>query len=172
VVLCGHSYGGMVISGVADRAPDRIRALVYCDAYVPADGESCFDLAGAGYQAVFLDGARADGFSVTPPASLDPRTSAHPLAAFMQAIRLTGAWQRVRRRELIYLSGWSGTPFTELYRRLAADPEWITHTLPVSHNVMADAPDELTEILLATERSVAGDQPRSTLTEKRKRSPR
>src|SRR5262249_11006109 len=38
-VLCGHSYGGMVVSGVADRVPDRVRALVYLDAFVPEHGE-------------------------------------------------------------------------------------------------------------------------------------
>ena len=44
VVLCGHSYGGPVISGAADRVPDRIRSLVYLDAFVPEDGESLHDL--------------------------------------------------------------------------------------------------------------------------------
>ena len=44
IILCGHSYGGFVISGVADRIPDRIRALVYLDAFVPEDGECLFDL--------------------------------------------------------------------------------------------------------------------------------
>jgi pimeloyl-ACP methyl ester carboxylesterase len=43
VVLCGHSYGGMVISGVADRVPEQIRTLVYLDAFVPEDGECIFD---------------------------------------------------------------------------------------------------------------------------------
>ncbi|MGH8314793.1 MAG: alpha/beta fold hydrolase, partial [Steroidobacterales bacterium] len=40
VILVGHSYGGMVITGVADRVPDRIKRLVYLDAFVPRDGES------------------------------------------------------------------------------------------------------------------------------------
>jgi pimeloyl-ACP methyl ester carboxylesterase len=44
VILCGHSYGGNVISGVADQVPERIRTLVYLDAFVPEDGESLFDL--------------------------------------------------------------------------------------------------------------------------------
>src|SRR5438874_13830434 len=43
VVLCGHSYGGCVISGVADRIPDRIAALVYLDAFVPENGQSLHD---------------------------------------------------------------------------------------------------------------------------------
>jgi pimeloyl-ACP methyl ester carboxylesterase len=44
VVLAGHSYGGFVISGVAERVPERIAALVFLDAFVPADGESLWDL--------------------------------------------------------------------------------------------------------------------------------
>jgi len=44
VILIGHSYGGMVATGVADRARDRIATLVYVDAFTPRDGESIFDL--------------------------------------------------------------------------------------------------------------------------------
>jgi pimeloyl-ACP methyl ester carboxylesterase len=44
VVLCGHSYGGCVITGVADRLPNRIGAMVYLDAFTPEDGESLFDI--------------------------------------------------------------------------------------------------------------------------------
>ena len=44
VILCGHSYGGSVIRGIADRVPERIRTLVYLDAFVPEDGECVFDL--------------------------------------------------------------------------------------------------------------------------------
>src|SRR5580765_8572279 len=40
IILVGHSYGGMVITGVADRVPDRIKHLIYLDALVPDDGES------------------------------------------------------------------------------------------------------------------------------------
>jgi len=40
IILVGHSYGGMVITGVADRVPDRIKRLVYLDAMVPNDGDS------------------------------------------------------------------------------------------------------------------------------------
>ena len=44
VVLVGHSYGGMVIGGVAEKIPDRIRSMVFLDAYIPQDGKSGFDL--------------------------------------------------------------------------------------------------------------------------------
>src|SRR5882762_11844283 len=46
IILVGHSYGGMVITGVADRVPDRIRRLVYVDAFVPNDGESVMSIVG------------------------------------------------------------------------------------------------------------------------------
>jgi pimeloyl-ACP methyl ester carboxylesterase len=47
VVLIGHSYGGMVATGVADRAPERLAQLVYLDAFVPRDGQCLFDLLAA-----------------------------------------------------------------------------------------------------------------------------
>jgi pimeloyl-ACP methyl ester carboxylesterase len=65
VVLVGHSYGGMVITGAADRVPDRIRHLVYVDAFVPRDGESLMDIAPAG-TAAFLKSATRSGFVVPP----------------------------------------------------------------------------------------------------------
>jgi pimeloyl-ACP methyl ester carboxylesterase len=45
ITLVGHSYGGMVVTGVADRMAETIRHLIYIDAFLPNDGESCFDLA-------------------------------------------------------------------------------------------------------------------------------
>ncbi len=44
VILVGHSYGGMVISGVAEQVPDRIKQLIYLDAMVPNDGEIAYSL--------------------------------------------------------------------------------------------------------------------------------
>src|SRR6185437_12894064 len=88
VILLGHSYAGMVVSGVLDRTPDRIAAALYADAYVPDDGQSCFGLSNDLHRKLFLDGAAEDGFSVLPPARLaDPRVTPHPLAALLQGIR-------------------------------------------------------------------------------------
>lgn len=53
VVLLGHSYGGMIITGVADRAPERIRRLIYWNAFVPNDGEALNDLVPPHYVALF-----------------------------------------------------------------------------------------------------------------------
>ena len=65
-ILVGHSYGGMVITGVADRLPEPIRRLVYWNAFVPNDGESLNDMVPAHYVEMFDGLVAADG-SITMP---------------------------------------------------------------------------------------------------------
>lgn len=148
-VLVGHSYGGMVITGAADRCPDRVRRLVYSDAYVPADGDSSWALTTMAFRRFFAENSSATGHAVAPPSGLDPRTTPHPVAAFLQSLRLDGAGaSRVVRRDYLYLSGWPSSPFAEVHERLSKDPDWHTHTLPVGHDVVAEAADDLLRILL------------------------
>ena len=68
VVLVGHSYGGMIITGVADRRPDRIRRLVYWNAFVPNNGESVYDMLPPQYIALFdaIAAERGDGSVMLP----------------------------------------------------------------------------------------------------------
>ena len=67
-VLLGHSYGGMIITGVADRVPDRIRRLVYWNAFVPNDGECLNDMVPPNYVGLFdsIAAQRGDGSVVLP----------------------------------------------------------------------------------------------------------
>jgi pimeloyl-ACP methyl ester carboxylesterase len=68
LVLVGHSYGGMIITGVADKVPDRIRRLVYWNAFVPNAGESVTDMLPSGYVELFnaVAAERGDGSVVLP----------------------------------------------------------------------------------------------------------
>jgi pimeloyl-ACP methyl ester carboxylesterase len=157
-VLVGHSYAGMVITGVADRCPGRVGRLVYVDAYVPADGDSCWDVTTQSFRQSFIESATADGFRVAPRPGLDPRATAHPLPSLLQRLRLSGAPGRVRRRDFIYLSGWQESPFSGMYDRLSQDPNWHTHRLPTGHNIVAEAPDKLLEILLQGGGEAADDR--------------
>ncbi|WP_439679627.1 alpha/beta fold hydrolase [Embleya sp. MST-111070] len=148
-VLVGHSYGGMVITGAADRAPDRVRGLVHVDALVPRDGESCWSLVNDQEREWYLRGIGRDGYSSAPLPFFDPRATPHPLASLMQAVRLEGGLDRVARRDFVYATGWDGeSPFEEVHRRLAQDPAWHVHSVASGHNVMREAPDELLKILL------------------------
>lgn len=86
VVLTGHSYGGMVITGVMDRVPDRIRHVVFLDAAVPADGQSIWDLFGGGRP----PGSNiADGMMQVPwvkPDAKPPHNVAQSIKCFSQPV--------------------------------------------------------------------------------------
>lgn len=147
-VLCGHSYAGMVISGVADRVPERVGALVYIDAFVPGNGDSAWSLTNDEQRRWYLEGSRASGHALAPLPFFDPRATSHPLASLVQAIRLTGAVDKVQRKQYVYLSEWPGSPFAPVYERLLRDPAWTVHSLKSGHNVMRDAPDDLRRLVL------------------------
>jgi pimeloyl-ACP methyl ester carboxylesterase len=106
VILVGHSYGGMVITGIADRAADRVGKLVYLDAANPVNGQSLVDVAGPVINAVRPMGETRDGvelvllpapgagafYGVTDPdvvAWMDERLSPHPWQCFEQKLVLT-----------------------------------------------------------------------------------
>ena len=106
VILVGHSYGGMVITGVADRSADRVGRLVYLDAATPVNGQSLVDVAGPVINAVRPAGEVVDGvelvllpgpdagllYGVTDPddlAWMAGRLTGHPWRCFEQELRLT-----------------------------------------------------------------------------------
>ncbi len=160
-VLCGHSYGGMVITGVADRIPDKVSALVYLDAFIPENGKSQFDINLPENNAKFISNAgELGGLAVpVPPAEFfnvnasdvaryNALSKPHPLATFVERIQLTGAHQKVTKR--IYAHSTilpRPSPFKPFYDRCKADPAWITHALACGHDSMMDMPDEVAAIL-------------------------
>lgn len=148
VVLCGHSYGGMVITGAADAMPEKVKALVYLDAYVPADGDTTWSLTTARFRDMFIAGAAENGTACAPPAGMDSRCRPHPMAAFLQAVRLTGAWKSAARKIYVGAHGWDGSPFLDLFARLQRDPEWTTLSLPCGHSIPRHAPERAVDVLL------------------------
>jgi pimeloyl-ACP methyl ester carboxylesterase len=149
MILCGHSYAGMIITGVADKIPERVYSLVYIDAYVPKSGDSCWSLTSEEYRQLFVTGAGKDGFTVAVPPGAETRRRPHPLATFMQTLQLNGNYQRVRNRTFIYLSGWEQTPFKKQYEDLKSSGDWNIETVHCPHNIMREDPQKLTNILMA-----------------------
>lgn len=147
-VLVGHSYGGMVITAVADRVPQQVDSLVYLDAFVPSDGDSCWTLVTDELRAWYAD-VDATGYGVPPLPFFDERATAHPLPSLMQPIRLTDDVSRFRRRVYVYATRWDGEPpFAATFERLRRDPSWTTHALDSTHNLLAGHTDEVLQILL------------------------
>jgi pimeloyl-ACP methyl ester carboxylesterase len=147
IALCGHSYGGMVIAGVADRLSDRLDHLVFIDAYVPDDGDSCWSLTSDSFRQLFIAGARANGRWVAVPEGLDPRARPHPLASFVQSIRLKGKPRHALGRTFISGGPWPGSPFLTLTERLRNDSDWQVHEIPVGHNIARRDPRSLAAAL-------------------------
>jgi hypothetical protein len=71
------------------------------------------------------------------------------MGAFLQAVRLTGAWRRVARKFYVGALGWEGSPFVALFKRLQQDPAWNTVALDCGHSIPRLAPDRAVEVLLA-----------------------
>jgi pimeloyl-ACP methyl ester carboxylesterase len=160
VVLCGHSYGGMVIAGVAEQIADAIRSIVFLDAFVPKSGESAQDLTGPAVrelaQAAMQRGEigmpprSAEAFGVNPAdrAWVDRLCVPQPIGAFTEKIVLTGAGDRIPRKSYIRAASYANPGFDRALAAARADPSWRTYEVACGHDVMVDAPERLTEILL------------------------
>lgn len=162
VILCGHSYGGCVVSGVADRVPDRIGALVYLDAFVLENGQCLNDTIPPEVRRERLAQAKKEGEEwKLPPISaeefnVNPRdrdwvnrqSTLQSLACFEQPLHLTGAINQIKNITYILASGWSPSPFPQFHDK-AKSKGWRTITIECGHDVMLDRPEELAEQLLA-----------------------
>jgi pimeloyl-ACP methyl ester carboxylesterase len=171
VILCGHSYAGAVISGVADRIAERISALVYLDAFVLEDGQSVHDTLPESHRALQLDLAQqvGDGWKVPPiPADVfnvnaadrawvDSQCTMHPLATFQQPLTLRAGLHAPISTTFILATGFHDSPFPPSYDR-ARVKGWATATIDCGHDAMLDRPEELTSILSA----IAAAEPAAT----------
>jgi len=153
VILVGYSYGGMVITGVADRVPVRLARLVYLDAFVPEDGQSLADLVGPAVMASFEEQARllGDGWGVphTPP-DADRRTN-HPLKTFTQPLALKHPTAPQLPRAFIACTDKADVPAFAPLNRAAARARaegWDYHELPSGHTPMQTMPQQLADLLL------------------------
>lgn len=148
-VLVGHSYAGTVITAVADRMPDRVRALVYLDAFVPDDGDSCFAMTDDEQRRWYVEGAGRTGVGVDPLPFFEERARPHPLATLVQRVRLRGAWTSVPIKHYVAATGWPGqSPFASTTARLQADPAWAVHVWDTRHNVLWDGPGRVRDLLV------------------------
>lgn len=165
LVLCGHSYGGMVVTGAADRLPRRIKALVFLDAFIGQPGKAVFDFQSPDLAERLKAEARDDGegwrikprpasyFRVADPADaarLDRLSVDQPIGCMATPLPLTGAWQNIRHRIYIRAIGHKDGPFGRFTEAVRNDPGWRYFEVPCGHQVMLDMPQALAGILCET----------------------
>ena len=152
-ILVGHSYGGMVVTGVADRVPEHVRHLVYLDAFVPADGQSLNDLTGQQRSAV-------EGWLIAPnppapdtaPADLAwtmPRRRHQPARCFSQKLRIANPNPGFPRSYIHCTKKTGPDVFRQFADRFRTDPGWRFQELDASHSPNVTEPEALAARLLA-----------------------
>lgn len=159
VILVGHSYGGMVATGVADRTGERLRALVYVDAFAPRDGECVVDLVPpevrAQRQPVSTDGGVAWQIPPGPMpqdtpeedrAWAEPRRRPQPLKTFTQKLTLRNGEPRVPRH-YVYCARHSPDDRFRPFLLRARGEGWGATEIDASHNPHITAPEVLAAIL-------------------------
>ena len=159
IVLIGHSYGGMVATGVADRARDRIVQLVYLDAFVPNAGQCLLDYLNETERQRMLQLAKSgDGWRVppnptppdTPPADvgwLTPRRVDMPIKCFESLLKLHGG-ELTLPRSYIYATRVSPVDaFGQFAARTKSEAGWRYYEIDASHSPHVTAPEVLMALL-------------------------
>jgi pimeloyl-ACP methyl ester carboxylesterase len=171
IVLVGHSYGGMVVTGVADAAKERIAHIVYLDAAVPKDGESMLsygeprpvEVVDATVGALRALSPGGDTLPAFPPETFGvptghpryewvrDRLTPHPLKTWTDAIRLKRGGSEGLARSYIFCNGpvLEMTQFPYIAAQVRDDPSWNYHELATGHDAMVTDPDGVVAILLA-----------------------
>ncbi len=154
IILVGHSYGGMVISGVAHRVPERIAFLVYADAFLPLDGESLFSLSTEESRNRFLEIAatQGDGWQI-PPTWPDPgKDVPHPLATLRQAVTLGNPLaDELPGTYILTRDPGADTDSFSRYAERARQRGWPVFELRTGHNLQRSMPEAYARLLMDIE---------------------
>jgi pimeloyl-ACP methyl ester carboxylesterase len=163
VALVGTSYGGLVISGVADRMPQKIHSLIYLDAALPENGKCMLDLVPPERRTTVERLAREQGEGYLVPASLVldtgiaddtaraaylARMSPHPLASLLQPVALQGRYLEVPNKVYVLASLKPTHRFLDYYEWASREPGWSARKIPSNHFPMTTMPDATADLLM------------------------
>ena len=164
VILVGHSFGATVVTGVADRIPERIAQLVFLDGSLAESGQSLLDdvmpaevaaarraAAQAHDGGLSLPPPKAAAFGISDPADaawVERRLTPHPFATFTETVQWSGPVGNGRPKIYLDCTQPVYAPLSGLKTRLRGRPDWPFLELATGHDAMVTAPGELAAILL------------------------
>jgi pimeloyl-ACP methyl ester carboxylesterase len=155
-VLVGHSYGGMVITGVAEQMAPAIASIVFLDAFLPENNQSLADIA----PQLARTAVEKHDLTIAPPPAeffgvnekdrvwVDTLSTPHPTATMTEKVKETGARERIAHKAYVLATGRRSPIFSAAYAKIQSAAGWHPHEVPSGHFVMIDTPDRLVEILL------------------------
>ncbi len=158
IVLIGHSYGGMVATGVADRARDRVAQLIYLDAFVPEDGQSLLDLNESDRQR--MQELVKDGGWRVPPRPISPDTAEAdiewlnarrvdmPVKCFDTRLKLRGGKLTLPRSYIYATRITPADTFGQFAKRTKNEAGWRYYEIDASHSPNVTAPEALMGLLV------------------------
>lgn len=169
VVLVGHSYGGIIISGVADRAPSRLRKLIFLDSLLLESGKSLFSDFPQAVVNQRLRAIRDTGAGVGAPAAISPtafgvkepadvawvkrRMTPQPVGTYLQPLLLKAAIGNGLHKTYIDCTVDPIPTLEPSKARVRADPSWDVRTAAWGHDAMIVAPQPLSAMLVELARS-------------------
>lgn len=154
VLLVGHSYGGMVITGAADREIERIAGMIYIDAFLPQSNQSLWDIVGPEQaQAQWRLAQEHDGGKSVPRPNIPSRGDApvakwgsmftpQPVGCMSEKfVSVRSAADRVwPRRHYVLCAAYLGSPFQMIARQVRNDPQWEYSEFDAMHDVVRSDP--------------------------------
>ena len=163
ISLVGHSFGGFVVTGVADLIPERVRSLVYLDAFVPENETLPFNYSPPERTLQIIeDAARLGGRLVPPP---DPsfwgfgsgperdyllhHLTPQPLRCFLEPIKLSGAWEKVPIKTFVKATENHNPTFVEFMTKLEKHPDWRVIKIDSGHEMMITHPKQTAKAIAA-----------------------
>ncbi|NQV56485.1 MAG: alpha/beta hydrolase, partial [Rhodospirillales bacterium] len=161
-VLMGHSYGGMVITGVADKEWQKISKIIYLDAFLPADGQCLNDLTGPERAAAAKAAADEHGGGwrlPRPPGSISKSMPAEgrewieslgcpqPLATMTQKLSIDGNHLKIKEKIYVLATENKTSPFHQFADWTRRQEDWQTIEMPTHHHMFQSMPIETADII-------------------------
>lgn len=162
IILVGHSYGGMAVTGVADRMTDRVRHIIYLDALIPENGDTAFTVLPAGLAesrrkvareqggGVALPVPGPEGFPIPDGPAKDwfmRRLRPHPIGTYESVVRLTKPAGAGLPVTYVAYTNPALASIEPSRQRAKAKPGWRYMELAVPHDVEIPMPEKVTELL-------------------------
>ena len=160
VILVGHSFGGLVITGVAEQEPERLAQLAYLDGLVPQDGQSGWDVTDPALKARIEQRVRAsgDGWRLLPPPDAPARITAHPFKPLIEPLTIQNPAAARLSHSFAYCTR-TGRPTLDVIAARVRAEGWHYYEVEADHMAMLTAPQAVADILL---KIAEGSSPRSS----------